>query len=591
MTRLLDDQPVDGKHQPDKLAFHTYVEALERQVLCRDSVAPFVVGIYGPWGTGKTSLLNMLARCLHEQPEKWAVVEFSPWQYRQEKSLLLPLLATLAKKQTAFDKLVRGLIEKGPKIIETLAKMGPKLAQISLPMSTLLAYFNEPHIQTTIWGLGWLSKWRKQKAEEAAARDLSEKISEAVKETTKNGKRLAFLIDDLDRCHVPAQIVGLLEQIKLFLHLPHCVFFIAADRAQIVAAIDKLFQGEGERYLDKFVQLPFHLPSQSGTAMLDIFPEMDANDRACLKRIAETLGGNPRQLKLLWNRAHMTLELLRAEQNRTPQTRFHEPSLHLMLTWLLLSELPVFSENPYAWLELESQREKLKPNEWLKRLLKWVAKSPGIETNPNAPKLAEQTKASANRLAIYLWRAAERHPFGHPAVLSLYVRASGHTLRLDRQRIEESLFVGKAEFRMQDFSTRDFSEGYFHSGQFFDCDFTQTDLRNTDLKAAYFERCEFQGACFNGAQLRDTVWIQCTGLDDLATEPETYENLADHFAALWRNRTSPDTSPALSGQEEQLYKIYKSVLLAYQPSQPAGDIEKRLVEKGRTLREEILSAL
>jgi len=262
-----------------------------------------------------------------------------------------------------------------------------------------------------------------------------------------------------------------------------------------------------------------------------------------------------------------------------------------MLTWLLLSELPVFSENPYAWLELESQREKLKPNEWLKRLLKWVAKSPGIETNPNTPKLAEQTKASANRLAIYLWRAAERHPFGHPAVLSLYVRASGHTLRLDRQRIEESLFVGKAEFRMQDFSTRDFSEGYFHSGQFFDCDFTQTDLRNTDLKAAYFERCEFQGACFNGAQLRDTVWIQCTGLDDLATEPETYENLADHFAALWRNRTSPDTSPALSGQEEQLYKIYKSVLLAYQPSQPAGDIEKRLVEKGRTLREEILSAL
>ena len=588
MTRLLDDQPVDGNHQPDKLAFHTFIEALEKQVLGRDSEAPFVVGIYGPWGSGKTSLLNMLAKRLLEQPKDWAVVVFSPWAFRQEKSLLLPLLATLAKKQTAFGKLLKEIIDKGPKLIETLAKIGLD-AHIGLPLSSLLVGLNEAPVKAGRKILGFLTSKHEQEVKKEAVRDLSEKIKAAVEETTQNGKRLAFLIDDLDRCHDPAQIVGLLEQIKLFLHLPRCVFFIAADRVQIVAAIDKLFQGEGDRYLDKFVQLPFHLPTQSGTALLDIFPEMDADDRACLKRIAETLGRNPRQLKLLWNRAQMALELLKAEQNRTPQTRFYEPSLQLMLTWLLLSELPVFSGNPYAWLELEAQRDKLKPDEWRKRFLKWVAISPRATTNPNTPKRAEQ--AYLDRLALYSWRAAERQPFKHPAVLSLYVRASGHTLRLDRQRIEESLFAGKAEFRMQDFSNRDFSEAYFHGGRFIGCDFTQTDFRNTDLKAAYFEGCEFRYACFDGAKFRDSVWVQCTGLDNLATEQGTYENLADHLAALWRIQTSQELSPVASGHEEQLFKMYKTVLLAYQQTNQITEIiERRLVEKGRTLREEMLSA-
>lgn len=62
-SELLDDQPVESKQQ-DRLYFQRYVEAINHSVFRRTSKAPFVVGIYGKWGSGKTSLLKLLKESL-----------------------------------------------------------------------------------------------------------------------------------------------------------------------------------------------------------------------------------------------------------------------------------------------------------------------------------------------------------------------------------------------------------------------------------------------------------------------------------------------------------------------------------------------
>ena len=245
---LLDDQPVSLK-KADKLHFTRYLEVIKKYLLKRKETTPFVFGIYGKWGTGKTTLLEMLAEKLKED-EKWITIKFSPWMYRNEKSLLLPLLATISKKTPAFEKLVKKIISDGPAFIKTLSSMGLETATTGLPLLTFLQSIK-----------------KKSKTEEA--KDLAEKIENAVKEATKNGKKkMVFLIDDLDRCHDPLQIINLLEQIKIFLHLDHCLFVLSMDKDQVITAVEEKFPKEGASYLDKFVQLDFELPPTSPTIFL-----------------------------------------------------------------------------------------------------------------------------------------------------------------------------------------------------------------------------------------------------------------------------------------------------------------------------------
>ena len=132
---LLDDQP--AKAASDLLHFGRYLRALERTVLERDNKAPLVVGVFGPWGCGKSTLLGMLENEFLDGTDdrgykKWKnsiVVKFSPWMYRNEKSLLLPLLATLAKELPAFEKLIKGIVKFGPEMIKKWQPWELKLPQ------------------------------------------------------------------------------------------------------------------------------------------------------------------------------------------------------------------------------------------------------------------------------------------------------------------------------------------------------------------------------------------------------------------------------------------------------------------------------
>jgi len=76
VSRLLDDQPVDARQ--DRLRLTRYLDIIDKRVLHKDdsllregkSPPPFVVGVFGRWGTGKTSLLKMLAERLEAQSKQ-----------------------------------------------------------------------------------------------------------------------------------------------------------------------------------------------------------------------------------------------------------------------------------------------------------------------------------------------------------------------------------------------------------------------------------------------------------------------------------------------------------------------------------------
>ena len=93
---LLSDLPLGEKSaggnplEEDRLAFAPTARILARAALY--AAGPLCIGIYGPWGSGKSSLLRLIQAVLEAAPEKPVCVRFNAWKKDREKNLIMPLL-------------------------------------------------------------------------------------------------------------------------------------------------------------------------------------------------------------------------------------------------------------------------------------------------------------------------------------------------------------------------------------------------------------------------------------------------------------------------------------------------------------------
>ncbi|MDP2223024.1 P-loop NTPase fold protein [Nitrosomonas sp.] len=569
---LLGDQPV--RTDLDCLHFQRYLHALESTVLHRKDNAPFVTGIFGPWGSGKSTLLGMLENRLTElsrdtangQPN-WVTIKFSPWLYSQEESLLVPLLALLAQQESAFKPLIMKMTKTSSWFLKLLKRTSATLDFEKLGMPLKISLNNLAQ------------------GKDGQNKFFQEEIAEAIHTITRANKRLVFLIDDLDRCHDPAQIVHLLEQVKLFLHLDGCLFFIAADRRQVVDAIDKTFPGSGAAYLEKFVQLAFDLPPHHSQDLVRILPTDDSADLLAYRSLCEMLGNNPRKLKLLWNEAVLRMTILKDELQHSPQTRQHTPDLNLLLRWLLIRNRGELANNPYRYLEFE-QRKKTADAAALEPLREEFIRMLQLKDEQN-----QWRSSDDQRLSVFLWNRLDRDGFHHPAILTLYARASGADNFYSRNLLENACFAGgeHAQFSDRDFNYADLSGGHYPGAVFSRCDFTGADFRHAILTGAQFTGCHLSSVCFDQAELAGVTWENCTSLNELDTEPVLYEEIIDHAEEQHWKLAQPDS--ANSEVAICLMKAYKTILNKHVENKTLTEAtERRLNEKAQQIRTKIYPA-
>lgn len=560
----MGDQP--AQIDSDRLYFRRYLTALESTILNRENDGPFVTGIFGPWGSGKSTLLGMLDNQLDELTKantpngqsKYVIVRFSPWLYNQEKSLLVPLLALLAQQESTFKPLIRKMTETSLRFLKrTSATLD--FDKLGMPLKISL------------------NNLAKDKNEQS--KFFQEEIAAAIKTITEK-KRLVFLIDDLDRCHDPAQIVNLFEQIKLFLHLDGCLFFIAADRQQVVDAIDKTFPGSGAAYLEKFVQLAFDLPPHHSQDLVEMLPTKDEEILRAYRPVCEVLGNNPRKLKLIWNEAVLRLETLKEEMQNNPQPIQHKPDINLLLRWLLIKNRGELASNPYRYLEFEKRKKKAETKEEKEKLREDFIRMMQFKDDQGQWRSDED-----QRLAVFLWNRLDRDGFHHPAILTLYARASGADTFYSRNLLENACFAGddQAQFSDRDFHMADLSGGHYPDAVFNQCDFTGADFRHSILSGAQFADCALSGVCFDQAELGSITWENCTGMNELDTKPVMYEQLIDNAVAQHWELADPNLEIAVT-----LMKAYKTILNKHKENNSLTDIiESRLNEKAQQLRAKI----
>jgi formylglycine-generating enzyme required for sulfatase activity len=359
----------------DQLGFTDYRRTLVKVILEADT--PITLGIFGTWGSGKTSLMQMLRQDL--QPDKTVAlpaktVWFDAWKYDKEEALwrvlLLSALEALRDNAPEADRqylddlqasLYRDVDREEAGSLELdwgqAAKGTLKLGLSLLPLL--------PTVESFINAIGGKDKppsvtgapkdaiahfvdtfkreYIKVHRDRVQFLDqFQERFRELVTRLLPADSRLVVFIDDLDRC-VPEKAIEVLEAIKLFLDAERCVFVVGVERRIIEQGIRVKYQGlrfddaphdtliTGEEYLEKIIQIPFYLPpldpqnitNYTYQSLTDVFA------RPVADVMARGIEANPRKIKRALNifRLLWTLALERGMVQQADGNDTIEPDL------------------------------------------------------------------------------------------------------------------------------------------------------------------------------------------------------------------------------------------------------------------------
>lgn len=327
----------DNETTTDLFGFKVHADLI-RNVVTDSTLLPVVLGVFGDWGGGKSSIMKMLQADLNTEANKNILcIYFNGWMfegYEDAKTALLSSILIQLGEHRRFGPKVKeqvvGLIKR-VKWMET-AKAG--ITQFGLPLfkawlmgdsgvPPTLPIPSLPTPETVSTATKEESenkdnsqekKWSDLINEDPGKPDLLEvrKFHEDFEKLLANTdiESLVILIDDLDRC-LPPRIIETLEAIKLFVAVSKTAFVIGADprivrhaiATRYIAQIGEDTAPNQERYdivqdyLEKLIQIPYHLPRLSPAEI-----ETYINLLACQKFLKEKNFLKKKKNKMLsWN--------------------------------------------------------------------------------------------------------------------------------------------------------------------------------------------------------------------------------------------------------------------------------------------------
>lgn len=288
--------------EDDRLGFKPYVKALVDLVLDDGTDTPLTVGVFGPWGSGKTSLMRMVQQDILDgrvADDPYPTVWFDAWKYDKEdvlwRALLIRVLDGLRpakpKKgretkanrdinqrlddlqsslyrivereelgdfQLDWTELAKGVIKGGVHfgvsflpviggpLAEYIKKMGKAREKAEEKAGEELVSTDLSHLTDFLAGIERerLKVFREHITSlEQFQHEFRTLVDELV---IQHQKKLIVFVDDLDRC-LPEKAVEVLEAIKLFLDVKGCIFVLGIDHHVIARGVEIRYRELGKR--------------------------------------------------------------------------------------------------------------------------------------------------------------------------------------------------------------------------------------------------------------------------------------------------------------------------------------------------------
>jgi hypothetical protein len=369
---LVDDRALTEK-TADRLA-HTPIASQVAKLIAAAN-PPFALGLFGPWGSGKSSFFELLRREIAVSGGEAKIVRYDAWAFAGE-SLQRNFISSVStelgfpddgtndrfhsglyesKRSVKFDpealarsfpfrytvrlglfagafvatfSLLISLFGRQDVIAALLAAVGP-IVTASLVVAALTG------IVQSVLAQGKVDVEQAPPSPELFKKRFTELVTKATKGTPD---RLVVFVDELDRCH-PKDMIAVLTGMRTFFDVPGCVFVVAADREVIEHALaeqlptmpsrpDEPYYSTAGAFLDKVFQHQIALPpvrqQRLGSLALSLVADRDVGIWAELRTgngpsISQVMLAlvpshvvSPRRVKVLLNNFATTARIAQA---------------------------------------------------------------------------------------------------------------------------------------------------------------------------------------------------------------------------------------------------------------------------------------
>ncbi len=279
----------DKEAEIDYLNFG-YMVDLVVDIATNRELSPSTIGLYGDWGSGKSSLMKLAQKKIEEKNPKnekkkdtvkTLCIEFNGWLfegYEDTKTSLCGAILDALADERRFSKKVtdyaKELIEKIDfnKILGKGVKYGLDFfltggigALTDLSLRSLL-----PTIKADVGDIQakdieeTLSKFKKSDKTRAEIKNFRNEFKKLLKKSKV--ENVVVFIDELDRC-LPDTVLEVFEAMRLFLFVEGMSFVIGADERLIQYSIKSKYKEVpgnnldiGKEYLEKVIQYPLYIP-------------------------------------------------------------------------------------------------------------------------------------------------------------------------------------------------------------------------------------------------------------------------------------------------------------------------------------------
>ena len=251
------DRPIDTCEQ-DLLGRASFSKQLGRAIYDYNGKDGLVIGLYGKWGSGKTSVINMavnemitLAKQENNMP---LVMKFAPWNYSDKDNLISIFFQSLKNKIELQDN--EELKKEVGKALNDYAGAFDALSLIPIVGSGVAAI-----LKTVAQAQGT------NLMQGADLEKTKELLESALVEVNK---KIVIIIDDIDRL-TNSQIRDVFQLVKQVADFPNIIYILAMDREFVRRALQEVHNVDGNEYLQKIIQVPFEIPELRKSKLNSIF--------------------------------------------------------------------------------------------------------------------------------------------------------------------------------------------------------------------------------------------------------------------------------------------------------------------------------
>jgi hypothetical protein len=277
-THLSADLPIQSRDE-DKLNRKGFADSLAHVIRTWRGKPSLVIGLFGDWGSGKSSIKNLVRESIASQDkDSMHVVEFSPWQVSSQEMLsetfFREIGKALSKTGPADDAVVKRRVARWKMYSSVLSMAGtvarafrsalPPTDPISLKLTAAAA---------TVEAVAGITKVGAEAVEAEGAADtltLSELKEQIADDLRSIDKPILVVLDDIDRLN-KQEIRYTLQLVKANADFPNIIYLLLAQKKTVVDALEEIAPGNALAYLEKIIQVSFDVPSVNRNQLQTLF--------------------------------------------------------------------------------------------------------------------------------------------------------------------------------------------------------------------------------------------------------------------------------------------------------------------------------